>query len=360
MAGDSAREVARRMREKSERLARAADAWERGADGEDATARALAALPPEYVVLHDLRWPGRQRANIDHVVVGPTGVFVVDSKNWSGTVRVKDGVLRQNGYSREQSVAGAAEAALAVARVVAPLPVSLVVPVLCLVRDEEVGGQARDVVLCSTATVVRTITERPLVLGPSAHHAALRDIDRSQRRTATSPASSWPGPRGPVPTRPDAGPRRLVRALVALALVVVGGAVLTNVMTGAVQETPAAETEVDPGTARAEDATRWVGTYRCNGVVRPGRLDAWVRPDGRVAADFRFGSTARASSSVPGGRYRLVGDVRDGRLVLEPTGWVEQPSGFSMVGFEAGAPSRGVLTGDVRGADCSTFRFRRR
>lgn len=358
MAGESAREVARRMREKSERLARAADAWERGADGEDATARALAALPPAYVVLHDLRWPGRQRANIDHVVVGPTGVFVVDSKNWSGTVRVKDGVLRQNGYSREQSVAGAAEAALAVARVVAPLPVSLVVPVLCLVRDEQVDGHARDVVLCSPATVVRIITERPMVLGPSAHHAALRDLDRSQRRTTPPSGASRTAAR-PRPSS-TALPRGLVRAVLGLVVAVLASSVLISVVRSAAPDAPAAGPDTATRTERPAGLTRWVGTYRCNDVARSGRLDAWVRPDGRVAADFRFGSTARSSSSVPGGRYRLLGDVRDGRLVLEPTGWVEQPPGFSMVGFAAGAPSRGLLTGDVRGAGCSTFRFRQR
>lgn len=63
MAQESAREMARRQRERAERLAQSAEAWERGADGEAATARALDALPPsEWTVFHDVRWPGRQRA----------------------------------------------------------------------------------------------------------------------------------------------------------------------------------------------------------------------------------------------------------------------------------------------------------
>ncbi len=132
MAGESAREVARRQRAKAERLARSATLWERGAEGEEATASALGQLPRgTWTVFHDVKWPERRYANVDHIVVGPPGVFVIDSKNWSGQVAVKDGVLRQNGRSREKDVAAAAEAGLAVARLV-PLPEPhLVHPVLC-------------------------------------------------------------------------------------------------------------------------------------------------------------------------------------------------------------------------------------
>lgn len=119
MAGESAHESARRQREKAERLLRSAELHEKGAEGERVTAAVLDRLPgEEWTVIHDVRWPGRRFANVDHVVIGPSGVFVVDSKNWSGRIEVRDQVLRQNGYKREPAVAGAAEAALAVARLV--------------------------------------------------------------------------------------------------------------------------------------------------------------------------------------------------------------------------------------------------
>jgi nuclease-like protein len=38
------------------------------------------------VVFHDLAVPGSP-ANVDHLVLGPTGVFVIDSKQWSGSVQ---------------------------------------------------------------------------------------------------------------------------------------------------------------------------------------------------------------------------------------------------------------------------------
>jgi nuclease-like protein len=59
-------------------------AWRRGAAGERRTARLLAPLERRgWVVLHDLAIPG-SAANIDHVVIGPGGVLVVDSKQYRG------------------------------------------------------------------------------------------------------------------------------------------------------------------------------------------------------------------------------------------------------------------------------------
>jgi Nuclease-related domain len=49
-------------------------------------------------VLHDRRIPA-SRANIDHLVVSPAGVFIVDAKNYSGRVeRVDRGGLFSSDY----------------------------------------------------------------------------------------------------------------------------------------------------------------------------------------------------------------------------------------------------------------------
>jgi hypothetical protein len=61
--------------------------WLRGAAGEAATARVLACLPARrWVVWHDLRVPG-SHANLDHLLIGPTGVWVVDTKATRAAVR---------------------------------------------------------------------------------------------------------------------------------------------------------------------------------------------------------------------------------------------------------------------------------
>jgi hypothetical protein len=63
--------------------------WERGADGEEAVGKVLDGLVPEgFVVLHDRRKPGSKR-NIDHVIVGPKGVYVVDAKHYTGLLELR-------------------------------------------------------------------------------------------------------------------------------------------------------------------------------------------------------------------------------------------------------------------------------
>ncbi|MGH3354834.1 MAG: nuclease-related domain-containing protein [Nocardioidaceae bacterium] len=64
-------------------------AWETGAEGEERLGRRLDGLAsPDLRVLHDRRIPGT-RANIDHLVIGPNGVFVVDAKKYRGRPRLK-------------------------------------------------------------------------------------------------------------------------------------------------------------------------------------------------------------------------------------------------------------------------------
>jgi hypothetical protein len=63
-------------------------AWRRGAAGERRTARLLNPLERQgWAVLHDLAVPG-SRANIDHLMIGPGGVFVIDSKQYRGRLQL--------------------------------------------------------------------------------------------------------------------------------------------------------------------------------------------------------------------------------------------------------------------------------
>jgi hypothetical protein len=57
--------------------------WFRGALAELAVGEMLAKLGPRWTVLHAVP-VGRRGADIDHVVVGPAGVFTVNTKNHSG------------------------------------------------------------------------------------------------------------------------------------------------------------------------------------------------------------------------------------------------------------------------------------
>jgi hypothetical protein len=196
--------------------------WERGADGEAATAIALDELSSRgWTTFHDVRWPGRQRANIDHIAVGPSGVFVIDSKNWSGDVRVIGDVLHQGTRRREREVAAAAKAALAVTQLLQGTPAT---PVLCFVRPEPIDGWARDAMVCSTQNLVARLVEQPPVLGPESvgrvatilqwhlSSAHMPGVTRRTSRVRRIPASR------PTPQlrRHSAARRGLVRAIVAV------------------------------------------------------------------------------------------------------------------------------------------------
>jgi Nuclease-related domain len=80
-------------------------AWSRGAAGERRTARLLDRLThDDYVVFHDLAVPGSP-ANVDHLVLGPSGVFVIDSKQWTGSVRQgADGLVWHNHYRLDRTL----------------------------------------------------------------------------------------------------------------------------------------------------------------------------------------------------------------------------------------------------------------
>jgi hypothetical protein len=108
VAGGSAASEWKRRHERRERAVRAkwgrlggialalsedphsTNAWAYGANGEAMLGKLLDPLRGEgMAVLHDRRIPG-SRANIDHLVVAPWGVFVIDAKNYKGRVERRD------------------------------------------------------------------------------------------------------------------------------------------------------------------------------------------------------------------------------------------------------------------------------
>lgn len=64
--------------------------WRDGADGERWTEKQLRRLEAAgWAAAHDLT---AKYGNVDHLVIGPGGVFLLDSKNWFGDVHVQNGV----------------------------------------------------------------------------------------------------------------------------------------------------------------------------------------------------------------------------------------------------------------------------
>lgn len=57
--------------------------FRKGVMGEAVIGYILEGFPDDYRVIHDLSTPF---GNIDHVVIGPTGAYVIDAKNWKGVI----------------------------------------------------------------------------------------------------------------------------------------------------------------------------------------------------------------------------------------------------------------------------------
>ena len=81
-------------------LAKDQAAMRRGASGEILVGLILSDFPDEFYVINDLT---TAYGNLDHVVIGPTGVFVLDTKNWRGVVTPDSkGELLLNGRKLEK------------------------------------------------------------------------------------------------------------------------------------------------------------------------------------------------------------------------------------------------------------------
>ena len=70
----------------------------RGVRAEQSVARALRRLlraRPYFYVVNALPLG---RGDIDHIVVGPTGVFAIETKGYTGKITIADGALARNGF----------------------------------------------------------------------------------------------------------------------------------------------------------------------------------------------------------------------------------------------------------------------
>ena len=76
--------------------------YKKGIKGEIKVEKALSKLDNSYILINNVRLPNRN-GNIDHVVVGPTGVFAIETKNIRGNFicegdewyKIKNGKVRR-------------------------------------------------------------------------------------------------------------------------------------------------------------------------------------------------------------------------------------------------------------------------
>jgi hypothetical protein len=105
--------------------------WYAGALGEIAVAGVLSSLGPEWTVLHSVP-VGQADSDIDHVVIGPAGVFTINTKNHAGQkVWIAGHGLAISGHKTDYIHAAIGEAAIAERRLSAAT--GLTVPVAAVI-----------------------------------------------------------------------------------------------------------------------------------------------------------------------------------------------------------------------------------
>ncbi|HET7488272.1 MAG TPA: nuclease-related domain-containing protein [Acidimicrobiales bacterium] len=153
------------------------EAWRKGSEGEVRTGNTLDRLRDRgYVVLHDRKIPG-SRANIDHALVGPTGVAIVENKHYTGRVVIDRDAVRYNGRSMEAAIDEAWREAAAVEDVLRTELAARglrVRPIICVqgasieVRGWRSSAVVHGVRFCSGRRLRDAVTEGRCVLDPAA------------------------------------------------------------------------------------------------------------------------------------------------------------------------------------------------
>jgi hypothetical protein len=145
-----------------------ARAWRRGAAGERRTARLLSPLERHgWAVLHDLAVPG-SRANIDHLAIGPGGVFVIDSKQYRGRLQLESSGRLWHGRYPLAPALGAVSFEADRAAQVLPDPGVVVVPIVAVHGAQVPWGKvvAQGVPVVAAQRLPAMLRQLPAVLGP--------------------------------------------------------------------------------------------------------------------------------------------------------------------------------------------------
>lgn len=140
----------------------------KGARGEEMAAAELARLGAGWTVFNGLLLPGGR--DIDHVAVGPQGLFVVETKHWSGEVTVEGGEVLANGRPLRRSPVAQVRRAMGAVAEAADTPEGALRGVLCFVGKPfaEEPVRADEVLVCSHLGLVGALTSGPAVLDAAA------------------------------------------------------------------------------------------------------------------------------------------------------------------------------------------------
>jgi len=153
---------------------RGLEGYFKGARGEEAVAALLATLPSGYHVFHDVAIG--ESGGIDHVVIGPNGLFAVETKCWSGQVTLEGGNVLFNGALPSRSPIAQVRASAYALTVFLSKRMDAIPAcksIVCFASNTLVGNVQRqeDTALCNATVLLSLITTQ-------AGHVSADDIER--------------------------------------------------------------------------------------------------------------------------------------------------------------------------------------
>lgn len=160
--------------------------WTKGVEGERKTAEYLEPLlSDDYVALYNRLVDGHT-GDIDCLLIGPTGVYAIETKNWSGRSTVRNNRLFVGEGDRDWAIERLARAAIAVQIALGDemnAQALTVTPVLCLINGvspadaSAVGVHVRD-----AARLTDFVRSRPRILDVDAVRSIAKVAERQLRQ----------------------------------------------------------------------------------------------------------------------------------------------------------------------------------
>ncbi len=86
--------------------------YESGIEGESAVSEALKQLDDSYYLINDILLQGSS-GNIDHVLLCPKGIFVIETKNYSGNIRIYGNKWYKKGMRKSYEISSGSHQAIA-------------------------------------------------------------------------------------------------------------------------------------------------------------------------------------------------------------------------------------------------------
>ena len=167
--------------------------WYLGALGEIAVGRMLEQLPPEWSSFHAVP-VGTKQSDIDHILVGPGGVFTINTKHHSGkNIWIAERTLMVNGHKQPYLRNSEHEADRVVKILRERMPQLMMVhPVIVLVDPKQITVKKRParVRVLDSRQLRRWLQKQPVALTPTEVHELVTVIDDPATWRATDASDS--------------------------------------------------------------------------------------------------------------------------------------------------------------------------